>query len=517
MCRAYGVGCGACSGTWSRRTFLGRCGAAVAAGLTLPLAQARSAEKPVRVAAVFLANSQEREIWPYPGFDCQGRQQQVMKLLAEGCPGVEFVPVVVAQPADAQKALALKDSVDGYLAYVVTLNWGLTGVLHQLARLHKPYVVANEFLGGCGVFLVGVSGLRRNGIPVAAVSSTRPDDLLAVARFFAQLRQPGMTPATFAQRCEAAYRATFARPGAMVCREDRPTLTPISECVKRLKESRFLVVGAGPAGQQRDFLGAKGIYVGFPEFRAFYDQVDPEQARSWAHQWSSQAEKVVEAKPEWIHKAGAVYLAMLALMKKYGTDSITINCLGGFASGQLPAYPCLGFMQINNDGGQGVCEAMPDDSISFLLGRILAGRAGYVSDPTLDTSKNQIVYAHCMALTKAFGPTGPANPYRIRTLHNRDPRGCCPQSFLPEGYMTTSFRTNVAAKLLVLHQAKAVGNLDADRGCRTQLVGEVRGDIGKMFAEWDRFGWHRVTIYGDLREPLIELAKALGLTVIEEA
>ncbi|MEM2123968.1 MAG: ATPase, T2SS/T4P/T4SS family, partial [Methanolinea sp.] len=36
--------------------------------------------------------------------------------------------------------------------------------------------------------------------------------------------------------------------------------------------------------------------------------------------------------------------------------------------------------------------------------------------------------------------------------------------------------TNVGRKQLVIHQAKAVGNLDADRGCRTQLVGEVRGD-----------------------------------------
>jgi hypothetical protein len=173
-------------------------------------------------------------------------------------------------------------------------------------------------------------------------------------------------------------------------------------------------------------------------------------------------------------------------------------------------------MQLLNDGGQGVCEAMPDDSVSTLMGRFLTGRAGYVSDPALDTSKNHVVYAHCMALTKVFGPKGPSNEFRIRTLHNRDPRGCCAQSFLPEGYMTTSFRTNVAAKKLVIHQAKAVGNLDADRGCRTQLIGEVRGDIGKLFNQWDAFSWHRVTVYGDVKEPLIEFGKALGLEVVEE-
>ena len=83
--------------------------------------------------------------------------------------------------------------------------------------------------------------------------------------------------------------------------------------------------------------------------------------------------------------------------------------------------------------------------------------------------------------------------------------------------MTTSFRTNVGRKQLIIHQAKAVGNLDAARGCRTQLVGEVRGDIGKLFDQWDAFGWHRVTVYGDIKGPLVEFGKALGLEVIEEA
>jgi hypothetical protein len=341
--------------------------------------------------------------------------------------------------------------------------------------------------------------------------------LVAVARLFAEVKKPDTTPVSFAKRCEEVYRRTFAAAGKMKCLEDKVPLAGIGECVKRFKESRFLIVGTGQPGREEEFLGAKGIYVGFDEFQAIYDKTDRDEAAEWGRRWSAQAEKVIEPTAEWINKAGAVYLAMQSLMKKQSTDSITMNCLGGFASGQLPAYPCLGFMQILNDGGQGVCEAMPDDSVSTLMGRILTGRGGYVSDPALDTSKNQIVYAHCMALTRVFGPKGPSNKYRIRTLHNRDPRGCCAQSFLPEGYMTTSFRTNVAAKKMVIHQAKAVGNLDADRGCRTQLVGEVRGDIGKLFDQWDAFGWHRVTVYGNVQEPLAEFAKALGLDVIEEA
>ena len=523
MCdRDHRGGCLGCSHALSRRGFLKGCGAAAAAGAMGPLAgTAGTAGEPkkerVRVALVFLANSAEHEIWPYPGYDCERREREIVKLLGEGCPEVEFVPVVVPLPGEVSKAIALKDKVDGYLIYTLTLNWGLTATLVQLARLGKPTLVADEYLGGSGVFLVGVGSLLRQQVPIAAVSTTRPDDLVAAARVFAEVKKPGTTPASFARQCQEAYRRTFAKSGPLKCQEDRVSLTGIGQCVKRLKESRFLIVGAGPSGKQAEYLGAKGLFVSFEEFRALYDQVDRDEAAEWGRRWSARAEKVVEPTPEWISRAGGVYLAMLKLLKKHGTDSITMNCLGGFGSGQLPAYPCLGFMQLLDDGSQGVCEAMPDDSVSTLMGRILAGRAGYVSDPALDTSKNQIVYSHCMALTKVFGPKGPANRFRIRTLHNRDPRGCCAQSFLPEGFMTTTFRTSVALKKMVIHQAKAVGNLDADRGCRTQLLGEVRGDVGKLFAQWDQFGWHRVTIYGDLKEPLVEFGKALGLEIVEEA
>ena len=295
------------------------------------------------------------------------------------------------------------------------------------------------------------------------------------------------------------------------------SLTGIDECVKRFKGSRFLIVGRGKPGQEQKFLGVKGVYVGFDELNALYEKVDRDQAAEWAKRWSRQAERVVEPKPEPIKKAGAVYLATLELLKKHGCDSVTMNCLGGFNAGKLPAYPCLGFMQILDDGGQGVCEAMPDDTLSMLMARILTGRPGYVSDPALDTSKNQIVYAHCVATTKAFGPQGTSNKYHIRTLHNRDPRGTCVQSFLPAGYMTTSFRTNFRQKKMIIHQAKAVGNLESERGCRTKLVAEVRGDIGKLFDQWSLFGWHRVTVYGDVKGPLMAFGKALGLEVVEEA
>jgi hypothetical protein len=70
---------------------------------------------------------------------------------------------------------------------------------------------------------------------------------------------------------------------------------------------------------------------------------------------------------------------------------------------------------------------------------------------------------------------------------------------------------------MLFHQAKAVGNDPDDRACRTKLCGEPVGDIEKLFTEWDQWGWHRVTAYGDLKEPVRALADAMGYKIVAEA
>jgi len=212
-----------------------------------------------------------------------------------------------------------------------------------------------------------------------------------------------------------------------------------------------------------------------------------------------------------------MHLAIQELLKKYETNHITMNCLGGFTAGKLEAYPCLGFMQLLNDGGEGVCEGMDDDAVSMILARLLTGRPGYVSDPAVDTSKNLICYSHCVGSTRMFGPARAPNPYHLLTLHNRDPRGACAQSFMPADYLTTTFQVKTGRKELVMHQAQSVGNLETDFGCRTKLAAELHGDMEKLIRSYAPFGWHRVTVYGDLKGPLKELAKALKLKVVEEA
>jgi len=205
------------------------------------------------------------------------------------------------------------------------------------------------------------------------------------------------------------------------------------------------------------------------------------------------------------------------VLKAHNANAITINCLGGFYGGHIHAYPCLGFHELNNEGLIGACECDVDSTSTMVAFTTLTqGRPGYISDPVIDTAKRQIIYAHCVAANKLFGPQGPECDMEILT-HSEDRQGAAVRTIMPTEYMTTSLKLHQNDKEIIFHQAKAVANDPDDRACRTKLCGEPVGDIEKLFAQWDKWGWHRVTFYGDLKKPVYELADAFGWKVVEEA
>jgi len=144
------------------------------------------------------------------------------------------------------------------------------------------------------------------------------------------------------------------------------------------------------------------------------------------------------------------------------------------------------------------------------------GRPGYISDPVLDVASKQIIYAHCVAHNRPFGPQGTSNPFSIMT-HSEDRQGASLRSTLPVGYMTTTLELDPPKKEIVFHQAKAVANSTEDRACRTKLAGVPVGDFEKLFTQWNQYGWHRVTYYGDLKEPIFALAERIDWKIVEEA
>ncbi|MCX8161122.1 MAG: hypothetical protein N3G18_09400 [Candidatus Saccharicenans sp.] len=470
--------------SFTRRQFIGSCLAGSASllffkkKLVSSLNQvSRAGSEPVgrpRIRLVFSHIPPDKPTWPNVGYDYEGRKKELTAKLIQALPEIEFLPVTVQSQKEAENLLKDDRTIDGYVVYLVGIWTGAAGVI---AASGRPTILVDDLYAGSGEFLIQYAASRRSGHRVAGVTSSRFEDAIEAIGCFS--------------------------------------------AIKKMQQSRILDVTDNPGfwgnpQKIKEFFGTEVIKIGSAEINEAYRRADRSLAEKWARTWIKKAEKVVEPSEEEIRKSGLMYVAMQDLMRAHRAQAITVDCLSLFYTGKLPAYPCLGFCQLNDDGQVGACEGDVPSTTMMLLAGYLAGRPGYISDPVIDTAQNKIIYAHCVAPTRVFGPDGPANPYRLRN-HSEDRKGAAIQSILPTGELVTSFELNSETGEIVLHQAVTTGNVEEDKACRTKLAAEPMGNLNRLLGEWDRFGWHRVTVYGDLKRKLEVVSQLLGLKIVEEA
>lgn len=520
--RRLGVlsGCAGCG--MDRRGFLAAgCAACVGAlgmvtGRPVARAAQEGAKTRIRIVYSLHAARQPGPDWPNVGFDFNPVMERINTELTKRCPGFEFVSSMANGPEQAQKILDDDRSavIDGYLVYQMNC-WNR--VVQTIAKTDKPVLYADFQFAGSGGFLVYTAGFLRAKTPnVGFVASSRIEDLAEAVKCF-ELVKRGGTAADFVAATARVRAARTPAPGDLTCTPDPLKALSPEECLRRMKESKILALQGTNAGPAEPLMGIPMEYVAFAELNEAWKTADKDEARAVADRWEKTAAKIEGVTRQTLETSAAMYLAEKAVLKKHGANAITINCLGGFYGGHIHAYPCLGFHELNNEGLIGACECdVRSTSVMVAVTAMTQGRPGYISDPVIDTAKRQIIYAHCVASNRAFGPQGATNPFEILT-HSEDRQGASVRSILPVGYMTTTLEMAQDRKEILFHQGKAVANDPDDRACRTKLAAEPVGDIEKLFTEWDRWGWHRVTFYGDLKESVFALADAMGWKVVQEA
>ncbi len=512
-------GC-ACCGI-SRRQFLTKCAACVpAAGLLAAPKRLHAVDRDARVKIRIIYSlhgpQQTQPDWPNIGFDFQPVMDRINKELARRCRGFDFVTSLATGPEQAKKILDNDKSanIDGYLVYQMNC-WNR--VVQTMATSGKPVLYADFQYAGSGGFLVYTAGFIRQKAPnVGFVASSQIEDLVEAVKCFTLVKKGG-SPAEFVAATAKVRTASTPKPGNLACEPDKlKTISP-KECLRQMKESRILAVRSQESGPAAPIMGIPVDKVSFAEVNEAWKAADKDEAAAIADKWQKTAQKIEGVSRKTLEESAAMYLAEKAVLKKHNANAISINCLGGFYGGHIHAYPCLGFHELNNEGLIGACECdLRSTSTMVTVTALTRGRPGYISDPVIDTAKRQIIYAHCVAHNRPFGPKGRRNPFEILT-HSEDRQGASVRSILPAGYMTTSLEFEQSRKQILFHQGKAVGNDPNDRACRTKLAVEPVGDIEKLFGEWDQWGWHRVTYYGDLKDPIYALAEEMGYKVLEEA
>ncbi len=165
---------------------------------------------------------------------------------------------------------------------------------------------------------------------------------------------------------------------------------------------------------------------------------------------------------------------MKQIMLDHGARAITVKCLGGIPI-QTLGYPCLGFSKLLDEGVVGACEADMDSTLTMLMFQYAFGLPGFISDPLIDTSKNAVIHAHCVAPLGCVARRSSG----CRSASARIAMTTKAQSL--EVFMnrdigrkvTWAKLANLDTMLVTAGTITEICDFD-DRGCRTQVSGPSR-------------------------------------------
>jgi hypothetical protein len=250
-----------------------------------------------------------------------------------------------------------------------------------------------------------------------------------------------------------------------------------------------------------------------------YNSISDNAAAAEADRWIKNAVQVVEPSKEDILRSSKLALAFGKLLDEETATVMTVDCYGSMwdKTIKLPAYPCLGFARLNDMGLGGICESDLRSAMTHIIFQGLAGRPGFVSDPTVDESRGSIILAHCLGTPKMDGPANPAAPYKIRTVMERQ-EGVVPQVEMRVGQKVTQ---GILADMDTVRYftGEIIGapvGLEADRGCRTKIEVRVDGDITHLWKNWTA-GLHRQTCYGNISKELAYFCRFKDIKMVDEA
>ncbi len=487
----------------------------------VPSSEIGNKEGAVKVRIIFSMTSVKNEVpdWPNIGYDNAPAIKNITDSLNSKIKDVNFIPTNVCDGFDVEKMLE-EDKAEGIAGYLVMQMNPWKPAIGVIAdKSDKAILYSRLSYAGNGGWEINNSNLLKRGRKgYAFISSNDFNDTVECARAFAVLKDG--TAEDFARiatetRLKRTPAATKRTPfeGKLSCLSPEATLAAI----KGTKILCLNELGWGNPAEVEKTFGVKVIAVPFEELNELWEKVSEKRAQPKFDEWKKTADKIVDVTDDTLMGVARMYYAMKDLLKKYGAKSITINCLGGCYQGKLQAYPCLGFMELQDEGLLGTCENDLDSNMTMLVFNAMTkGRIGYISDPVLDSSKRAIIYAHCVSTRRFLGKNTTPSHYEILT-HSEDHQGASVRVIAPAGYPVTTVKFNFATKQLGIHTAVVTGNDYDDRACRTKIVAEVTGDFEEIYRHWYKFGWHRVTFYGDFAEDAKKLAKKIGFEIVMES
>jgi len=491
----------------------------------------------IEIQVVFIGKPQWEAGWPYLGYDNSELINNIKESLIKKFPNVIFNWGTMITNYDKPIVDNIKENIlnsNGIIIFTIG-HYGDPGIVQagiEFIETNKPVILANYIYGGDHTFTKIFSNIKDKNYQVFPMSSQNIEDFdKPIETLINLLCLKGTKVLVYASDVIKmnwdVILGLFNPERKKILRNHPEFLEQVGK-MSGDKDFEFYTDTAGKdqAHQWRidetkyrknlkEIFGIEMIRGDPNEILEYYSNVNEEEAKKIADKWIKNALKV-EPSEKTILNSAKLYFAFKQILQDKDVDVFTPDCGTFLLTGILPAYPCMAYFELSNEGKYGICESDMDSTVSFLFGLYLTNRPGFVSNHTFDLTNEQITYMHCVAPDKLYGLDGPSTPYEIVFHGETHYLGASPCVKFPIGEIVTTIKISVFNKKISIRQGKIIDNVVDDKGCVSKML--VKSNVEKIMKnyDWDTFGWHRVTFIGDWKDTFITGAKILGLEIIEE-
>ena len=491
----------------------------------------------VDIKIFFIGKPRWEAGWPYLGYDSNPLKNSILDHLSNRFPDVKFNSSEIITAYDEKIMGNAKSEISeagGVIIFTIG-HYGNPDIIEvgkQIIQSGKPTILANIIYAGDHTFTKLYSILKDQEYPLLPVSSRKIEDMdkpIEVLKNLVKIQ--GNKVLVYALN---SPQMDWSRVMGLINPERKAILKNYPEYIEAVAtmksdDSTFYIdlVGKDQAHQWRkdeskytenlkSIFGIDMIREDPDEIIKYYDEIKREEAKEIAAKWVKDALKV-DPNEKTIINSAKLYLAFKKLLKEKKINFFAPDCGTLLLCGKMPAYPCMPFFELFNEGINGICESDMDCTTSFILGYYLTGRPGFVSNHTFHLTSNQITYMHCVCPRILYGNDGPLADYEI--LHHGETEivGASPSVKFPTGEKLTTVKISVFEKKIAIRIGKIVDNPTDKGGCVTKVLVNTNANEILENYDWETFGWHRVSFLGDWKEHFQIAAKLLGLEMIENS
>jgi L-fucose isomerase-like protein len=282
-----------------------------------------------------------------------------------------------------------------------------------------------------------------------------------------------------------------------------------------MKQSCILNVARSGGGETTvPHLGTRVRRVSNRGFIEVFQQAgSAPEVKEIAARYRDSATKIVQPNDQDIVDAARACVALKRVVQDEKVDAVMMDCLPGLKHPHQHVPPCMGFMDLRDEGIPAGCESDLDATLTMMLMQYLFDKPGFQHNPTVETEKNHYFCAHCTSASRMDGPNASPEPYMLMS-HAEAGWGCVPRVLFTPGQEVTiskylSVRSESGTPQMLVYSGELVGcpSIPPTGGCRTN----AETTINELDDVADLKGHHLVMVYGDYAGDLRRFCQLYGI------